>query len=599
MFRYLALAWDDKNTAHGAVAGGMVGAMQSADNWQCALESAGLHVFVRGRNSGIYDAYSLGSAEGVILGRLFRRRDAGRVQTGAALRTGEQQQILRSCGQALVNEYWGRYVAFLRSADGRCVIRDPVGGLPCFQLEHEGVRIVFSWLEDVLCLLREVPVPRVAWDCLAAHIAFVSIAGRETVLEGVTQIFPGERVSLPPAAPSSRLLWNAASFAGAPCQIGPRAAAAELRSTVRATVQSWAGTFERILMRLSGGLDSSIVLSCLDASVNTDVTCINYHSPGSNSDERSYARLAALRAGRRLLERDRNADYPLEHVLDVARTPLPPSYLGRLGSARMDAALSRELHTDAMFNGGGGDQLFFQFRDWWAAADYLSDRGLDTGFWNASMDAARIADLSVWRVMRLALQDHWGCPAPEPGVPAHLALAVTGALPDAVQRRRFEHPEAESFDAMPLAKRLHLQLLLAPTDTYDPYEREAAPEIVNPLLSQPVLEYCLALPTYLLTAGGQPRALARRAFVDDIPPQIATRHSKGGMEEYLTTILRRNANFARALLLEGELVRRGLVDGRKIEAILSDRPTTLAAHTTEIHIYLGIEAWLQRMRRQP
>ena len=288
----------------------------------------------------------------------------------------------------------------------------------------------------------------------------------------------------------------------------------------------------------------------------------------------------------------------LERTLDVARMPMPPSYLGRLDTTRMDARLVAELGADAMFTGGGGDQLFFQFRDWWAAADYLSVRGFDVGFWDAAMDAARLGDLSVWRVMRLALRDHFGrgSSATEPRV--HLSLAVSDALPAPHQIGRFAHPEEATIGSLPLAKRMHVQLLMSPTDTYDPYEREAAPEIVNPLLSQPVLERCLALPSYVLTAGGQPRALARRAFANDIPTEIASRYSKGGMEEHIVAVLRHNLAFARALLLDGQLVARGLLDRSKVEAVLSGRPTTLAAHTAEVHIYLGIEAWLRRMTAQ-
>ncbi|MBE0550263.1 MAG: M20/M25/M40 family metallo-hydrolase [Rubrivivax sp.] len=110
------------------------------------------------------------------------------------------------------------------------------------------------------------------------------------------------------------------------------------------------------------------------------VTCINYHSPGIDSDERSYARLAAARAQRELIERERIAGFRLESILHAAPTPTPGNHVGRMGSAQMDAEVAAAHGASALFTGGGGDQLFFEFRQCWPAADYLCLRGLDRGF---------------------------------------------------------------------------------------------------------------------------------------------------------------------------------------------------------------------------
>ncbi len=139
----------------------------------------------------------------------------------------------------------------------------------------------------------------------------------------------------------------------------------------------------------------------------------------------------------------------------------------------------------------------------------------------------------------------------------------------------------------------HAQLLLVPVGYYDPFERDAAAELVNPLHSQPLVELCLRLPTYVLTHGGRARGLARRAFAAHLPPEIRTRRSKGGMEEHLKAVLLRNLDFARATLLEGELARRGLLDRRRVEAALSLQPTTVETHIGEVHRLIGIEVWAQ------
>lgn len=159
---------------------------------------------------------------------------------------------------------------------------------------------------------------------------------------------------------------------------------------------------------------------------------------------------------------------------------------------------------------------------------------------------------------------------------------------------RFVHPLSRATHGLPIGKSVQLSQLLFPMEYYDPIAREAGPELVNPLLSQPLVELCLRLPTYLLTAGGQPRGLARLAFAHHIPRAIALRRSKGGMEEHLSAVVAQNRDVVRTLLLEGQLVQRGLIDRRRIEESLSTARQAPAASTAEILTCVGIEAWLGR-----
>ena len=117
---------------------------------------------------------------------------------------------------------------------------------------------------------------------------------------------------------------------------------------------------------------------------------------------------------------------------------------------------------------------------------------------------------------------------------------------------------------------------------------------MNPLLSQPLLELCLSLPTYLLTQGGHGRALARRAFAQHLPPQIVNRRSKGGLAEHVAEVLGRNVQEIRAMLLDGQLARHGLLNRANVEEVLSGRPTALAGHASQIHGLVAAQAWLDR-----
>ena len=597
MFRYVGLAWNPSRQSCSLEADHLTEVLNGASGWTKALARPGLQVFAAGTKPRINGTYEMHGGPGVVLGRLFRRAKLDSLEAAdITLTRQETEEIRESGGRSLMLDFWGRYVAFIQTASGpTCVIRDPSGTLPCFRIQHKGVAIVFSWLEDVLALLPSSALPRVNWEALHAHILFGGLGWHETALAGVSQIVPGERLELD--SETATLLWSGVDIAASPSATDSEVATPQLRERVRNCTHAWASCHDTILLRLSGGVDSSILASCLAAdSTQVDIICINYHSDGSDSDERRYARLAALRAGRDLIEREREPDFRLDRVLTVARMPEPVAYGGWMNAAT-DARLAAAHAASAMFTGAGGDPLFFEFSRWWPAADYLHDRGLDRGFAAAAMDAARLGKVSVWDVIGKAMSEwlHPGPRARTTDVHANLLL-VPEALAPNWHRERFVHADLLR-STLSIGKHMQAAHLLHPIGYYDPFEQGSAPEIVNPLLSQPLVELCLRLPTYVLTSGGQGRALARRAFAPDLHHDIATRRSKGGMEEHVKAVLLSNLDFARAMLLEGELARRGLIDRNKVELLLSDKPTTLAAPMGHIHALIGVEAWLTRWQR--
>jgi len=598
MFRYIALAWNAADPTCTAAARQLARELQTHLGWQIVLARSGLCVSATGTRSGINGAYPLPLDQGVILGRLFRRRDLDEPSSpDVSFTAHDARQILQSGGRALVEDYWGRYIAFMVDAisGGTRIVRDPTGTLPCYLILHRGVWVVFSWLEDVLALVPSLPTPTVNWDYMAAHVSSGALQSQETAIDGVTQILPGAAVVLGKDTRTNSLYWNAVDIARTGGHEDRVEAADTLRRIVRACTQSWASCYGNLMLRLSGGLDSSIVLSCLAAdSTPARVTCINYYSEGSDSDERGYARLAAARAQCELIERERDPGFRLERVLNVARTPTPSNYVGRMDAARMDAELAAAHDSTVLFTGGGGDQLFYQYSTCWPAADYLRSHGLTAGFLPAAMEAARLGRVSIWKALRLALQDRLRPADPQAELGKHLTLIEPEVVAAARRDRRFVHPALLSISDMPVGKLTQTRHLMHPLEYYDPFELEAAPELLNPLLSQPLVELCLRLPTYLLANGGRGRALARQAFATELPAEIARRRSKGGMEEHIKAILLRNLDFARSMLLDGSLVRRRILDRAKVEEVLSGRPTTIESHMGEIHTCIGIEAWLNR-----
>jgi asparagine synthase (glutamine-hydrolysing) len=160
------------------------------------------------------------------------------------------------------------------------------------------------------------------------------------------------------------------------------------------------------------------------------------------------------------------------------------------------------------------------------------------------------------------------------------------------------HPLFCDFRGTPSGKIWHAFQLINPWEFYDPLGKEDDPEPVTPLHAQPVLELALRLPIHVLTHGGWDRAIARRAFYRELPREIANRTNKGGIERHVRTILENNIAYVREILLDGALVREGIVDKRQLTTALSGEAGTVQASSVALFDFIATEAWLRCWRNQ-
>ena len=129
---------------------------------------------------------------------------------------------------------------------------------------------------------------------------------------------------------------------------------------------------------------------------------------------------------------------------------------------------------------------------------------------------------------------------------------------------------------------------------YDPTGFPSDPDQVAPLNSQPLIELCLRIPTYLHTKGGWERSIVRRAFLNKAARSVITRRTKGSAEDHLKAVVAHNINFVRSTLLDGQLVKRGVLDRRRLEEVLSGEPTTIVTALPELSWYQFNEVWAAR-----
>lgn len=603
MFRYLALVWHDDDAAARETARRFIDRHLSySSEWQVALRKKGLFVGYAGVRVGSSEPHCLAGGGGVVLGKLFERRgNSQSVPAPLDLDDSRTRPILESHGRKLVDSYWGRYVAFLHDeASGTSwVLRDPSGGLPCVTIRFGGVRLFFSAMREIQHL--GLGPFDVNWGYLAASICMMKGPTHATGLREVSQVLGGECVELRDDHARSTFYWDPLQIASSNIIENPLEATYAMRDCVMDAVRTWASCYSSITLSLSGGLDSSILYSALrDTPEKSKLTCFHFYPVGPDLDERRFARSVARSGGSELLERPRDSTLSLRPLLDCEASHEPSSYLYYLENSRLDAEIAAAHNATAAFTGWGGDQLFYQNYAFLAAADYLHYRWLDTQFLRVAFDSARMDRVSVWHVLREAFaervqQRRWSF---RDQVAEYMPLVRREVIEAVYSSADYVHPLLNDPRDTPSGKLWHAFQVMSPWEFYDPFGFEDDPERVSPLYSQPVLELCLRIPVHILTYGGWDRAIARRAFYDELPREVANRRNKGGIERHVYKIFEHNIGFMHELLLDGALVQEGLVDRKKLTLALSGKASKLRPGLVELLDFMGTEAWLRHWRNQ-
>ena len=609
MFSFIALIGESASAGHIAALQRLSNPLRLQAGWACSVDQPLIKVFHTAVSSGASRAYQLHDGGGVVLGTLFRRQPISNDSIGSKpviLSEGESAGIIQSQGRDLISRYWGRYVAILTDATATVtrIIRDPSGHLPCYRARVAGIRFYFSRLGDYSRLAVE--RLSVNWDYMAARVVFSGLQARETGLKGIEELHAGECDAIGSYGIRSEFYWHPFRIAQSPPLEDPEKAAHNLRATAKACIHAWAACYPGVLVRLSGGLDSSVVLGCLrDAPSRPRVTCVTYfpeeEDGREDGDEREYARAAACQAQCPLVEVPRTPTSRLSQMSDMGDFPVPVIFNSRnVEENALERRLAQEHGAGARLGGEGGDQLFFQSPMLASVGDYLWHRGMDRSLFRLVRDVAQAEQLSVWRVLQKGISA--GLLGAAWDVHAQVLQAAEFVSTEVLVmvkrtdslRGRFMHPWFSTAVSLPQGKLWHILWLSAAPHFYTALAREGDPERVEPLTSQPLTELCLQIPTFVLTAGGKDRALARRAFAQDVPARILERQHKASIESFIRRSLLNNIRFVRETLLEGILVQQRLLDRRPLEAALSGRHGTFAAAPTSLFDFLGVELWVRR-----
>ncbi|QUD90133.1 asparagine synthase-related protein [Phenylobacterium montanum] len=562
----------------------IVNAAQRSLDLRLCFEHARLVVLAAGDEP----ATPIDAASGMVLGEFFQRGtnatlDGGRIDSGAVV----------SGGLDLLTAIWGGYVAFLLDQRRGVihVLRDPSGAQPCYRSRIGDAEIVYSDLVYPLAL--GLIAPRPDPGAIAHHLSFPDLRTSITGLVGVEELLAGCRVSFGPRGGVVRGCgWTPWRFADRESQLTDRAAAvARVRQITRDCVTTWGRRSRSILLELSGGLDSSIVAACL-AEQAPSLTCATLTATALGPDEQRYAAAVArgLGAPLELAQLDPAAIDPVRGPGTVTARPWPAHLTWAIDAALQPIAAT--VRPDAFFSGGGGDNAFCYLPNAAPAADALLACGFGATFVAAILDLAELHGATVWRAAGLAVKKALRRPT---GWRKDGLFLCRAALPD----EPAPHPWLDApTNALP-GKLHHVMALMSIQTVQDRKARAALAPVRFPLLSQPLMEACLTVPSWMWIAGGRNRSVAREAFADDLPPLIVNRRTKGDFAGICRALFETHREAFKELLLGGWLDAEGILDRPQVEGFLGqDGPLRSEAFYRLLEI-AAVEAWARSWLETP
>lgn len=538
-----------------------------------------------------------GLVNGAVFGSIFGNIRLSSGTYGRARFTQDACQRLRTTnGDSIFQDFWGSYVAFIKIGELTAVLCEPTASIPCYVTHRHGVTLVFSHLEK--CGFLDRSIFSINYEFLSQLLVYDKIQNGKTGLNEVTELLGGQRLLVSDSGLSTSQIWDPRVVAKCRDEPDLETAAVQLRETCRSVVRTRAAQFSKVTVNTSGGLDSTIVLCSLGtANRHFELGALHHAFDSEGSSEEHFAREAASFVGLELETARFSPERSLPDLLTHPLTVRPFRQFLGVGFRR-NLREASSVSGGAEFTGQGGDHLFLDSRSELGFADYVRRNGLTSSAMQQLVYAARLSQKSIWEVLRVTFPECFKRVIRK-DVRQSLARRRTRlntALYDTLDFDAAFPAWALSSDRLEPAKFQQVYSLLHMGQMRDPFDEESSTELVHPLISQPLVELCLQIPTYILCHAGESRGLVRRAFADKIPESIRRRMTKGSVSEYFSSVLAYNMATILEHLRAGELVKAGLIDSSILNAFVATNEHRTASYGRMLLFCYAMEAWLRRWR---
>ncbi len=529
---------------------------------------------------------------GMLVGKVFDRANYTPVNF-----THELAHTCVNNPQQITKLFWGRYVGalFNKTIKTLTLVRDPQGLSTIFY--HATPDGVVFYTE--LSLLYEALENKPAIDLtfFGQHLIHANQALAATPFEGIKELLPGMGLSFNLTGNySQKLLWDVSQLGGS-LITDENAFEEELLATLRSCTKAWVGNAPGVCVELSGGTDSSGVLLLLhDVLPDKKLVAVNYiDSKTQSSNEIEFAQETADACNVQL------------HFLDWQTTSLldklPADFLpNRPSTLLMSYKLHKQLHDFALenncpeiMNGQGGDHIFCAPPPDQALADYWFQRGISgitkplkelSGIyrtpWFSLIRKNTKAAVCYYRKTRYIDLQH---------------RKTTHLNKDFLQQLKEEDFYLNSvLSRMHPGKAAQIESLCHAVSYSERNQTTSNICHTHPILSQPIIELGLRIPTYQSFYDGYDRIFFRRAVSRIRKTKSLWRRIKGQTTGTMIKQCAHHANDIRDIICNGQLVKSGLIDKQWLDTeLIKMQHSQVESLWPILHMLTG-QLWLNQWR---
>ena len=497
-----------------------------------------------------------------LVGRMFRRPAGNDFQDVDIDRLTDETPISID---DLKENYWGRYVgvSFNCHQPKVCLIRDPQGLATFYWTRFEEATLFSSDLTLLYDTLKK--NLEINDEYFLKFILGKTQSSLLTPFKNIYEVPPGCELFLQPEFdPIVSSFWNPlpAEKTAIKKNFEATQVSQEIINRLKYVISCWTSGSLGICLNLSGGLDSSALLLLLSETIlrNKKVLALNYkHSLINASDESEEAQKAADFCNIPLHVFDWTSCLPLSPISKKVRWERPYTELINQETFYSISNFIRNIDQYEFMDGQGGDHLFLMPPPFEAAVDYLFEKGIP-GLHSIIKNLSHYYRQSFWSSYKefFNILKKYYAPSFFNSFSSHSPPSWLNVPKGTLEKDR-SHKWIPNFSTSLPGKNYHYHSLREASFYQGQAHQYGNNLILHPLLSQPLIEYILSLPTYLFFNKDYDRILFRQAMNDWKPNPFVWRKTKGETSGVIQLGLRQHFSRVCELCLEGYLARKGLI----------------------------------------
>jgi asparagine synthase (glutamine-hydrolysing) len=520
------------------------------------------------------DAITINNNNGLLLGTVFTKETYESIKAfNKSIKTTD-----------LMNNYWGRFSGVLYDASSKKVslVRDPLGLETLYYMPLQDGILFSNKLINLVDLLEE--KPEINWHYFAEFLVEQNFLIPQTPFNGITELLPGMHLQADLNGNVNQTFeWHIPTEK----VTDEKAIEDMVFETFKNSTQAWAKNSKKITLQLSGGVDSSSILCMLKHVVpNTEIQAVHYNdSKTVASQEIAYAQKMADECNIPLKIMDFQESKMFEPLPADWRPEKPSTGTHGYHTAQKFINIAQN---SMIFSGQGGDHVFLAPPPEESIADYWLDNGL------RGISTIMHEMTSIYRTSWLVLL--------KTNVRALKYYLLGKRIPnqyaasDMLAQDFANQLKYESFYLAPYLKKFTPAKARQIEALYHAvaYKDDIDPIVTYPLLSLPVVEAALKIPTYLSIKDGYNRYYQRKATSRINPTQVIWRRDKGEVSASVIKGLQKELEPLIELISSGLLLKHGVIDKHWVQDRFNRIRHGDASELLPLFRIIGAELWFKQ-----